>query len=182
VLATIGMIVGVLLVVVGAAAIAWAVHRSDRTSPPTTVATTDPTTSAPATVTGNGAVVTSAEAVALVTKTYPDYRVTDASGWHDGAPVAALVGTRAGDGRQQVFLFAGGHLFGRDLAEPSWNLAVVSVDADTVTVRYDLYRAGDRPPDGPVGQQILHFHFNGTRFRPLEHVIASADEAVAGHR
>jgi hypothetical protein len=184
-----GWLVVAVLLVAGALAggIAVGLRHAHRSSPPpttpaTTAVTTLPTTVATPVPIGVATSLAQAEADVTSRRLYAGYSITDTSGWHDAAPVAALVGTNQ-SGRQKVFLFAGGVLLGSDYTEPSLQAQVVAVGGDTVTVVYGLYAAGQSPPGfAPVAHQIERFHYDGSHFSPLDGAIAPTSIDVDRHR
>ena len=61
------------------------------------------------------------------------------------------------DGRRHLVVFYDGHLLGLDFAEPSWSVDVVDQTADSFTVDYALFAAGQRPPAPPTGAKRIAF-------------------------
>ena len=60
-------------------------------------------------------------------------------------------------------MFYDGHVLGFDFTEPSWTVEVVDQTADSFTVDYSLYAAGQAPPAAPTGEKRITFVWDAER-------------------
>jgi hypothetical protein len=107
--------------------------------------------------------------------------VTDTSGWLGKSGVSSVIAEDS-EGREKIVVFIDGVFVGNDYTRPSYNLTMVSTDANGFTVDYDLFNAGeDDNCCAPVGQLRTRFDRDGNGLDPSTK-SAPFDRNVPNHR
>jgi hypothetical protein len=183
-------IVAIVLAVVVAAggAIALALSRDDgspaaTTSTTTTTTTTAPPTSATAPLPGDRYLTNTAAIAAAEAYKGLGLHVVDSNAYLGPSGLGVLI-AQVPDGRAYLVIFYDGHLIGLDFSEPSWAVRIVDQTPDTITVRYSLFAAGQRPPAPPTGEKQIAFRWDPERARliPENGPVPPTDQGVDGHR
>jgi hypothetical protein len=113
------------------------------------------------------------------------YVVADTGSYNPDQPLSVLIGVLKGsaDGTaQKAFFFADGRLIGTDTADVSANVQVATQSADTVGLRYALYKRKDPqccPTDGAV---VVDYNWDATSLKPLQAIPPSSFSADGSRR
>jgi LppP/LprE lipoprotein len=95
-------------------------------------------------------------------------------GFYTGSPLAAILGNRNGaayGAAGRVFFFVGGTRYvSGGPTDDSNSMFLVTAADTTISVSYTLYDPGS---DAPVGQQIVRYHWTGTRITALDPIPTS---------
>jgi hypothetical protein len=98
------------------------------------------------------------------------YMVPDPSTYDPRSPLRVLLGNRVGSSTDhRAFFFNGDQYLGTDTLAPSASpLGIVSRDANSVAIRYLLYRTSDPDCCPSGGSAVVRYAWNGEHLTPLD--------------
>jgi hypothetical protein len=100
------------------------------------------------------------------------------NGFDPSQPVQVLIGASETGGSgvpEQAFFFANGHWVGNDTPDASARVEFVSQQGDTISLRYVIYTPSDPHCCPSGGEQVVRFHWDGSKLVPLDPVPTSEE-------